>query len=227
MGSTTPTKPTFTTALLPPPGPSLTRPTLLDPSPQRNPPLFNDAMHVRTVVFVDEQRCVLENEMDADDARSWHWVLYNDQQKPVGVIRLVPPPHAAHEDVVKEYSAGVIKGFDGKEVQVGERSYADSKNLGSAYVKLTRVALLKEYRGMGLARVLIDTALEWAVKNWRVLGEGEGKPWSGLVLVHAQVVAEGMYARLGFVTDKSMDIWVEEGIEHVGMWKQVDMSGTS
>jgi predicted GNAT family N-acyltransferase len=51
--------------------------------------------------------------------------------------------------------------------------------------------------------------------------------WKGLVLVHAQVQGEKMYERFGFVTDEKMGKWDEEGIEHVGMWKRIDLEPRS
>jgi hypothetical protein len=42
---------------------------------------------------------------------------------------------------------------------------------------------------------------------------------AGVVLVHAQVDVETMYAGLGFETDQSLGRWDEEGIEHVGMFR--------
>jgi len=40
------------------------------------PEVFRDAMSVREDVFVKEQKVALENEVDIDDARSFHWVAY-------------------------------------------------------------------------------------------------------------------------------------------------------
>ncbi|KAL2374761.1 acetyltransferase [Blastomyces gilchristii SLH14081] len=195
MGSTA----QFTTSFLPPPLKSLTRPTDSNPAPANNPQIFNDAMHVRTVVFVDEQHCKPENEFDDNDARSWHWVLYattteSEKPTPIGTLRLIPPPHEPNEH-----------------------------KLGRSYVALSRVALLRQYRGAGLARVLVEAALNWASEHHKALQESEDKPWIGDVLVHAQVTVEKMYARLGFVTDETMGTWVEEGMDHVGMWKTVEI----
>ena len=39
-------------------------------------PLFLSALAVRVPVFVDEQHCSAEEEIDTDDARSWHWVAF-------------------------------------------------------------------------------------------------------------------------------------------------------
>lgn len=112
--------------------------------------------------------------------------------------------------------------------------------LHEPYVKLTRVAVLPEYRGKGIARRLVETAVDWARQHpgelqaaddrvrRDVYGDASVSPspsanakWKGLVLVHAQVSVEGMYARLGFETDEGMGRWDEEGIEHVGMWMKL------
>lgn len=50
-----------------------------------------------------------------------------------------------------------------------------------------------------------------------------GRTWNGLVLVHSQKAVEKVYVRQGFVTDESMGTWNEEGIDHVGMWKRIDL----
>ncbi|OCL08549.1 hypothetical protein AOQ84DRAFT_439506 [Glonium stellatum] len=66
-------------SLLPPPGAALAaydRTKRSDDQPASIPQLFRDAMSVREVVYVDEQGVPLENELDDDDARSWHWVVY-------------------------------------------------------------------------------------------------------------------------------------------------------
>lgn len=44
-----------------------------------------------------------------------------------------------------------------------------------------------------------------------------------MVLVHAQVSVEKVWEKMGFVTDPRLGRWDEEGIEHLGMWKRVDV----
>jgi predicted GNAT family N-acyltransferase len=204
--------PTFNTSIQEPPGHNakLVLPT---EDPNTNPTVFNDAMKVRMHVFVDEQKCSAEAEIDSDDTRSWHWVLYatstGSTRTPAGVIRLVPPPQAPHLVASKSESKS------GKQEQ------------HEACIKLTRVAIMPEYRGLGLGRKLVETALEWAAVHGVEIdaqiaarGAVTGR-WRGLILVHAQVDVEQMYARLGFETDESLGRWDEEGIEHVGMYKRV------
>ena len=169
-----------------------------DPRPKGVPKVFSDAMDVRIKVFCDEQKCGLEPELDEDDPRSWHFVVYETKDtgddEPVSVIRIVPPPHAAHPN-----------GYENPDEE--------------PYVKLGRVATLKWARGKGLSRQLTDEAFLWLSRNPDAVGEG----WNGNVLTHAQVVIEKMYQRLGFVTDEKLGRWDECGIEHLGMWKRLDV----
>lgn len=267
--------------LLPPPGPSI---LLLSTDDDASSPqgqgtsteaqLFLAALKVRFEVFVIEQHCSAANEIDTDDATSWHWVIYapaspppnnddrpgqdeghhlnnkNDKSEnskikneesgsgsliPVATIRLVPfspsPPTAAEQEQQQQQHTPThtaTKMWNGKE----------------AYIKLGRLATLRSHRGLGFGRVLIESALKWAVENAstllsvrrqpRVTGEGkrvkeeeeEGNGWNGLVLVHAQRDVEAWYRSVGgFVTDEGMGVWMEEGIEHVGMWLRLGLRG--
>lgn len=222
---------TLTTAIQPPPGPN-TKLSLPSNPNTTNPPIFNDAMKVRMRVFVDEQLCSAEAEIDDDDARSWQWVISASSptpstttttSTPVGVVRLVPPPQQPHELVTHP----------------DERTTKDLLQFDWAHepcIKLTRVAVMPEYRGLGLGRRLVETALEWAGHHAAEIDEAAvqlarrsnwaGTParWQGLVLVHAQVDVEKMYMGLGFATDESLGRWDEEGIEHVGMFRRVEMA---
>jgi predicted GNAT family N-acyltransferase len=153
-------------------------------------------MEVRIKVFCDEQKCALEPELDEDDPRSWHWVAYETgrpgQDEPLSVIRIVPPPHGPHPN-----------GFDDPAEE--------------PYVKLGRVATMAHARGKGLCRLLTEEAFRWLATHKEDIGAG----WNGLVLTHAQVAVEKMYAKLGFVTDERLGRWDEVGIEHLGMWKRI------
>ncbi|KAJ5826486.1 Acyl-CoA N-acyltransferase [Penicillium robsamsonii] len=214
-------KSTFITSIQPPPGPSANLVLPSDTSTNTNPTIFNDAMIIRKSVFIDEQHCTAESEIDSDDARSWHWVLYDNStatSTPAGVIRLVPPPQAPHAHLTEPSAAQGAPEYDWAH---------------EPCIKLTRVAIMPSFRGLGLGRQLVETALEWAAVHAADIDEGAAQiaargqspvtpiPWRGLVLVHAQVDVEGMYAGLGFETDHSLGRWHEEGIEHVGMFRRV------
>lgn len=55
--------------------------------------------------------------------------------------------------------------------------------------------------------------------------EPDNSVFRGLVLVHAQKTVEKVWTNHGFVKDESMGVWFEEEIEHVGMWKRIDVEG--
>jgi len=142
---------------------------------------FIDAMTVREEVFVQEQKVPLENELDDDDERSFHWVVYASipvKQKspelphqnghadpnrriststkiPIGTIRLVPPPHAPHPTPGTHHKADALDG----DLRKDSTAVHDGKE---AYVKLGRLAVIPEFRKAGISRLLIETALAYA-----------------------------------------------------------------
>ena len=174
-----------------------------DPRPKDAPQVFLDAMDIRIKVFCDEQKCAVEPELDEDDPKSWSWVAYQQspmtgEKVPVSTLRIVPPAHPPHPN-----------GF----YDPGEKPY----------VKLTRVATVSHARGQGLNRFLMNHAFDYLMSQPRLISS----EWEGLVLTHAQVSVEGLYAKLGFVTDDRLGRWDEEGIEHLGMWKRLNIPATS
>lgn len=201
------------------------------------PDAFLDAMIVREEVFVKEQKVPLENELDDDDARSFHWVAYasipakantngsngdrrtsNSTKIPIGTIRLVVPPHA---------SRGGHEPSQPTTTSSGEKE---------AYIKLGRLSVIKEFRKAGISKLLIETALAYARDNPYEVGphvdpasmeamkKGMALSFRGLVYVHAQVGVQKVWKRYGFERDEAMGAWDEEGIEHVGMWKRLDVT---
>ncbi|KAK3939273.1 hypothetical protein QBC46DRAFT_388307 [Diplogelasinospora grovesii] len=106
-----------------------------------------------------------------------------------------------------------------------------------SYVKLGRLAVVKEFRGHGLAGQLVRTALDWmrhhpgyfnpspAQLGFETLGMdvgGELPKWRGLVCCHAQEGVVDVWAKCGFQEDKAMGRWTEEGIPHLGMFLRLD-----
>ncbi|KAL5359963.1 acyl-CoA N-acyltransferase [Aspergillus floccosus] len=181
-------------------------------------PLFNDALSVRIAVFVHEQHIPLELEVDADDSRSWHWIVYDDKA-PVATARLVPPPHASHHQ------------------QEGTPSKPQYDLREEPCVRIGRVAVRKEYRGRGLAVDLLWTILDWVKQHPHCVEEAytrtlkeegeeipeKGGRWNGLVRVHSQVQVQRVYARVGFETEEKLGRWIEDGIEHVGMVLRMEL----
>lgn len=196
-------------------------------------------MSIRETVFVKEQGVPLENELDEDDMHSFHWTAYasvpvkagNTSQNghpedtrrgststkmPIGTIRLVVPPHRPHRN-----------GKHGSDI------HKDSET----YVKIGRLAVIKEFRKAGVSKLLIETALAFvrdhphdmlppidASSLEELQQMGVGIDFRGLILIHAQTGVQKVWKKYGFELDEKMGTWDEEGIEHVGMWKRVDVS---
>ena len=227
-------------------------------------------MSIRETVFVQSQSVPLENELDADDPRAWHWVVYasvgvpkggrgeGDQSArrgsgpgsgsisgrvPVGTLRLVPPPHPPHpapgsHHAIDNAEGGAPPPAAAQQSPTPTAALAPARLHASTepYVKLGRLATLPDYRGLGLGRLLVNTALEWVGRNAERVSGGGGDPvarereggedgWRGLVLVHAQVGVRGFWEGLGFVQYVGLGEWWEEGIRHVGMWRRVEVRG--
>ena len=222
--------------------------------PAKNvPQSFIDCMTVREEVYVQEQKVPLENELDEDDERSFHWVAYasigshaapengssgrkssTSTKIPIGTIRLVPPPHPPHPQPGSHHKADALDVNPGQE----KTNVHDGKE---PYIKLGRLAVIKEFRKAGISRLLIETALQYArdhpydmvpqydpskveAARQDASNGGVGMEWRGLVMLHAQVGVQKVWKRYGFETDESMGIWDEEGIDHVGMWRRLEVS---
>ncbi len=135
--------------------------------------------------------------------------------KPIGTIRLVPFPHPPHPEPGSSY-------HDGKE----------------PYIKLGRLAVAKEFRGSGLARMLVSASMTWAQQNPTYFNPSvksmgmekigallldEIPVWKGLICVHAQEQVAKTWAKWGYKVDEGMGTWVEEGINHVGMFQRLNI----
>lgn len=179
--------------LLEPPTPAITLyDRSLNPSaqPASVPRIFMDAMAVREAVFVREQGVAAENELDDDDARSCHWVVYANTgtgtsetittmpSEPIGTLRLVPFPHPPHPVPGGVYFDGRLVGRKdaaGNDVDVQEEQEQAPAAVEQAgadrptalhdgrepYVKLGRLAVAPGFRGRGVAGLLVRAALRW------------------------------------------------------------------
>jgi predicted GNAT family N-acyltransferase len=206
-------------------GHSLTLPTASDPTPSRNPPIINDALTVRLKVFVDEEGFDPAVEIDSDDARSWHWTVYDNTEPanpvPVATARMIPPPQVPPERLVQSDKAVSGPKYD---------------LLHEPAIRLGRLACLKEYRGYGLARKLNETILTWArehpaeinrayMKCLQEVGRDvqkiPGEKWSGLVIGYVLAHLEKFYMGLGFNSYGPVGFW--DGFENCGIWMRLDI----
>ncbi|KAK2071341.1 hypothetical protein P8C59_005770 [Phyllachora maydis] len=216
-------------------------------------------MKVRQDVFVTEQNVQLEFEQDDDDSRCCHWVAYAPahdgpeplnplphedpgqvQSRPVGTIRLVPYPHPPHPQNGGAYLDGKLVGGDGLGSAVTEAHVRDRTTTfhdgREPYLKLGRLAVLRDSRGHGVATGLVREALRWVEQRPGFFGtniasrgswQSDVPPeddWRGLVCVHAQKDAIPFWKRVGFVIDEEMGKWMEEGIPHVGMFRRLEVN---
>lgn len=186
---------------------------------------------------------------------------------PIGTIRLVPFPHPPHprrggayvgdqltnadapvagidpsgEGIVTPLSWHQVGRIDDPGVWPPMRDRPTDFHDGKeAYLKLGRLAVLKEYRGRGIAGELVRFAIEYAQSQPDIFdvkasqvgfehveftpGGGQMLPaWNGLFCCHAQESAVKVWEKAGFRVDKAMGKWTEEGIPHVGMFKVVKL----
>ncbi|TGO66934.1 hypothetical protein BOTNAR_0051g00140 [Botryotinia narcissicola] len=211
-------------------------------------PIFKDSCSVREQVFVHEQHAVpLMHHLDNDDARSVHFVIYApcspaeefpDSYIPVGTLRLLPYP-----DTLRPLPhTRIIAGLPTEEIPSSSTFFfqpsptykvnpASTLHDGvEPYVRLGRLAVLKEYRGKRYADLLIQAALKWAGENPRFSEEalseeekGTVPEWKGLVCLYARDVAVRTWERNGFVVDEGMGSWWEVGVRILGMVKRVSV----
>jgi predicted GNAT family N-acyltransferase len=229
-------------AFISPPGDQLCAYNRRLPASQQPPSIpraLCDAMTVRDIVFVKEQKAIpLAHHLDPDDARSYHWVVYapaselsasgDSQLRPVGTIRLCSYPHDPHPRPGMNYTApGEDEPVEDSETFFRRpppeykvdraTSLYDGKE---PYLKLGRLCVVKEFRGKKLSGVLIQAALKWASENPHFSKEGMPE-WKGLVCVHAQERAVTTWQRNGFVIDEGMGTWVSTGMNHYGLFHRV------
>lgn len=178
----------------------------------------------------------------ADDARR---ASATAQRLPVGTIRLIPPPHGPnkyldHANAPKDTHP-----------DADPPASHSADHVAEPYVKLGRLAVLTPYRKLSLGKLLINSVLDFAVQQPDAIyippspttrelaalqGPNAARPlsWQGLVMIHAQVQLKHMWEKHGFreeLHNESDDVeipaephWIEEGIEHVAMWKRLKIA---
>ncbi|KAH7042199.1 acyl-CoA N-acyltransferase [Macrophomina phaseolina] len=155
----------------------------------------------------------------------------------VGTIRLVPPPRPPPR---RPSAPSDIHNLDNSmHIPATVPHVANDTPMIEPYIKLGRLAILPAYRKLGLATLLVRTALDWAAQNsYQVLSpprpedaerakakgcEGELEAWRGSCRVRTQSSLEKFWRLFGFVRDESMGEWEEEGVMHVGMWLRLNL----
>ncbi|CAK7271363.1 hypothetical protein SEPCBS57363_004579 [Sporothrix epigloea] len=148
-----------------------------------------------------------------------------------GLLLPPPPSYSTPQSELEFVPASAQDALAAAEVAGPDRA-TSLHNGKEPYIKLGRIAVLSNCRGLRLGQYLVQTALYWIKANPTYFDQHDPgaaaataeTKFDGLVCVHAQVHALGFYIRLGFVVDEDMGTWWEEGIPHVGMLLRLDMS---
>jgi predicted GNAT family N-acyltransferase len=177
----------------------------------------------------------------AEDARR---ASASASRMPVATIRLIPPPHGPNKYLEDAKMEDKHADADPPSEDVA------SAHPSEPYVKLGRLATLKPYRGMGLAGLLINAVFDFAKLNPDTIykppsptamerahvtehGKEQQLAWDGLIMIHAQAQIKKMWEKHGFSEELRNDKgeveiaaephWMEEDIEHIGMWKRIEL----
>lgn len=127
--------------------------------------LQQDAKRIREQVFIQEQQIAPEDEWDAEDSVSQHFVAY-DHEQPIATARLLR-----------------------------------SNSIG-------RVAVLKDYRGKGIGKLLMEAVIAQARIECREF-----------LKLSSQVHAIEFYAALGFAVQG--EEYLDCEIPHIDMWMKL------
>lgn len=120
---------------------------------------------------------------------------------------------------VEEQACPVDEEFDGLDQEaIHFIAYINNQPVGTCRyritdkgIKLERFAVLKEQRGSGVGKRLVQTALGHIEKK--------AYPSGTLLYLHAQLAAMPLYTRFGF--EKIGELFEEAGIDHFEMQKKV------
>lgn len=220
------------------------------------PQIFLDSASIREAVFVREQGLVpLEHHVNAEDGRAYHFVAYfkpDDESLqakiPIGTLRVLPPPHHPHPEPLsiiltpKPGQVPALKAEDifgdvmEEEINQGQQSMRKTSwhDGMEGWLQVARASVLKEWRGKGIADLLVAEVVRWAgeeyVPNEKLAGkEGSNNlaMWKGLLMCNAREEARRMWERNGFREDIGMGRWIEVGVELFGMARRVNIASSS
>lgn len=244
--------------------------------PQENEFDSDDARCAHWVIYASVNKTVQPAVTDPATGEILRPRQSETQSLPIGTLRLVPFPHAPHpvdggvyvdeklvsapaDSSAAPTTVAAATAAAAEDTQSKESAPIPPKHTFAPdrpttfhdgvepYVKLGRLAVLREFRGRGIAAQLVRAALDWirthpdyfdpspAERGFEQLGmEQPGSAaagaapatppkWDGLVCCHAQEGAVNTWKRCGFQVDEGMGKWFEEGISHVGMFLRVEV----
>ncbi|EAQ84145.1 hypothetical protein CHGG_10549 [Chaetomium globosum CBS 148.51] len=227
--------------------------------PQANEFDADDQRCAHWVIYASVNKTVAPAVTDPDTGEVLCPRQSETQSVPIGTVRLVPFPHPPHPLNGGVYVDNELIRSESESAQDNDKPTEPTTTTTAPtqqptftpdrpttfhdgiepYVKLGRLAVIKEFRGRGIAGQLVRTAVEWmrthgtyfdpspAARGFEHLGmerqAGALPPrWNGLLCCHAQEDAVKVWEKCGFRVDEGMGRWFEEGIPHVGMFLRVD-----
>lgn len=89
---------------------------------------YQDALHIRKTVFIEEQNVPVEDEIDAYETEATHFIAYNDEAKPLATAR-----YRIVDDVVKVERVAVSKAARGLGLGKKLMAYLESEAMQHGY----------------------------------------------------------------------------------------------
>ncbi|KAH6646783.1 acyl-CoA N-acyltransferase [Truncatella angustata] len=214
----------------------------------------DDPRSIHWVIYASSRRVVEPEVKDPETGEQIQPRRSETRSVPIGTLRVVPFPHPPHPQPGGRYVDNVLQNEEVSTLTPKQEDRLTSRlpygidpptthhDGKEAYVKVGRLAVVKEYRGHHIAGQLWAAARDWLVDHphffnpsvselgldaLRAENGGEVPRWNGLVCVHAQETVAPLWRKWGFQEDDAMGKWWEEGIPHVGMFQRLPVrSGT-
>jgi len=135
---------------------------------------------------------LVKNKKELEKVFKIRIIVFVDEQK-------VPPELELDEFDTLSKAKHVIMLYKGKPIGAARIRFPKNN------AKLERLALLKEYRGKGFGKAIIEYMVEYCQKK---------KPKE--IVLHGQCYAENFYRKCGFIPRGK--IFMDAGIKHIEMY---------
>jgi predicted GNAT family N-acyltransferase len=166
-----------------------------------DPLLMNACLQLRKDVFVDEQKCTMEEEIDGLDEEAIHFGVWAPVEQSLrSGLTMSDVKHVSPSQMLDLLPSSELV------AQCRIRIVPLEDDGRRVKVKIERVAVGSKFRSLGLGKVLMLLAMQYI---------REQVPQAAYMMLGAQTHALGFYERLGFVV--SSDIYLDARIEHRDM----------
>lgn len=127
----------------------------------QNQKMMNQALKIREVVFINEQKVPLSEEVDEYETQSTHFLVYNLKNKPIATCRT-----RIYQDKVKIERVCVLKLYRGKKIGEKLMIYAEKEAQNQGYkgtILAAQAQVVTFYQKLGYqicSDVFIDANIE-------------------------------------------------------------------